>query len=139
MSDRINKAIDRLAEALQELGYTGRISINPDARLLIGPGKTDFQDVSHLHVIGLSADVVELLADAVEKLLGCELYAAAAAVVQHNQMAKHVDDVFAGIDLNELTTAVLNETAPQDRLTVTRALDDLFGAIPTEDDEEAED
>lgn len=125
MNERITKAIDRLAEALHQLGYTGRISINPDARLLIGPGKTDQTDVSHLHAIGLSAEVVELLADAIEKLTADrELYTAAAEVAQHIQMARAVDAVFADIDLTQLTTAVFNETAEQDRL--------------TEDDQEAE-
>lgn len=138
MTDRARKAIDRLGEALHELSYQGRISIKPDARLLLCPGEPKTEDVRHLHAIGLSAEVVELLAGAVEKLIAeRELYAAASEVAQHTQMARAVDAAFADIDLNQITTAVLNETAPQDHTTVTRALNELFGA--TEDDQEAED
>lgn len=137
MSERTNQAVDRLAAALHELAYLGRISIKPDARLLLCPGNPQPEDAPHLHAIGISAEVVDLLAEAVEKLIADRaLYAAAAAVAQHNQVAKAVDDAFAALDLNQITKAVLNETAPQDRAAVTHALDAMFGDTPTEDDQQ---
>jgi hypothetical protein len=39
-------------------------------------------------------------------------------------------DLFDGIDLIDLTRTVLNETRPEHRIAVTRALDDMFGDIP---------
>lgn len=140
MSDeRANRAIDRLAEVLHQLGYTDRISINPDARLVLGPGKPDPQDANHVHVIRLNAGVMELLAEAAEQILSARnLYDSLAAVARQTRMGQHVDDVFGAINPNQITEAVLNETAPKDRLSVICALEDVFGAIPTDDDEEAE-
>jgi hypothetical protein len=135
MNEDTNRIIDRLAQALQELAYQGRISITPDVRLLLCPGAPKTEDVRHMHAIGLSTEVVELLASTVEKLVSDrELYAAAAEVAQNNQVARAVDTVFAALDLTQITTAVLNETAPQDRDAVTHALDAMFGDVPTEDD-----
>lgn len=137
MGERTNLAIDRLAAALHELSYRGRISITPDARLLLCPGNPQPEDARHLHAVGISTELVELLASTVEKLLADrELYDAAAAVARQNLLGKAVDAAFDAIDLTQLTSAVLDETAPQDRAAVTHALDAMFGDIPTEDDQQ---
>ncbi|MEU1193545.1 hypothetical protein [Streptomyces sp. NPDC005859] len=39
-------------------------------------------------------------------------------------------DLFTGLDLVDLIRAVLDATRPEDRVTVTRALDDVLGDIP---------
>ncbi|WP_331730823.1 hypothetical protein [Streptomyces sp. NBC_00016] len=39
-------------------------------------------------------------------------------------------DLFGDLDLIDLTRAVLDATRPEDRVTVTRALDDVLGDIP---------
>lgn len=142
MSERINRAVHRLAEALHELAYRGRISITPDIRMLLCPGQVRLEDTDarQLHAIGLSAEVAELLAAAVEQLLTAT---AAGPVDPHGpdtfaatnpELAADVASAFTGIDLTELTRTVLDDTAPHNRMAVTRALDSMFGA-----DEEAED
>lgn len=142
--DRTGKAVNRLAEALHELAYRGRISINPDIRMLLCPGKARLEDTDarHLHAIGFSADVVELLADAVEQLLTA--HTAAGQVDPHGpaqfaatnpELAADIASAFTGIDLTALTRTVLDDTAPEHRMAVTRALDSMF----SDADEEAED
>lgn len=49
-----------------------------------------------------------------------------------------LDDVFSRIDLDALTKTVLNNAKPADRLTVTRAIDGMFGHIPHQDTGEGE-
>ncbi|WP_399559044.1 hypothetical protein OIA45_49085 (plasmid) [Streptomyces chartreusis] len=145
MSEHINRAVDRLAEALYELSYRGRISINPDIRMLLCPGQPKPEDARHLHAIGLSAEVVELLADAIEQLLithdtaGGPVDPTGADDFARNnpELAKDVASAFTGINLTELTRSVLDDTDPTDRMSVTRALDAMFGHIAEEDGDES--
>lgn len=51
-------------------------------------------------------------------------------------LAAEIDSAFTGLDLTELTSAVLDDADPCDRMTVTRALDAMFGDCATEDEEE---
>lgn len=142
MSDRINRAVDRLAHALYELSYRGRISIKPDVRMLIVPGDPQPEDVKHLHGVGLSAELAELLAEAIEQLLihrdtagqpvdpaGADDFART-----HPELAEDVASAFNGINLIELTRTVLDDTDPRDRMTVTRALDAMFGDTQDQED-----
>lgn len=142
MSDRINQAVDRLASALYELSYRGRTSIKPAIRMLLCPGDPKPEDVRHLHGIGLSPELAELLADTIEQLLitldtagepvdpaGADDFART-----NPELAKDVASAFTGLDLTEVTRQVLNDTDPRDRMTVTRALDAMFG--DTQDQQE---
>lgn len=45
-----------------------------------------------------------------------------------------ITDLYADLDLPALTTAVLNDVPPGDRLRTTFAIDDMFGHIPTDQD-----
>jgi hypothetical protein len=142
MSERTNRAVDRLAAALYELSYRGRISIKPDVRMLICPGQPKPEDVRHLHAVGLSADVAELLADTIEQLLitldtagePVDPKAADDFARSNPELAQDVASAFTDIDVNVLARTVLDDTAPQDRAAVTRALDAMFR--PTEDDQQ---
>lgn len=146
MTERTNQAIDRLAAALTELSYRGRISITPDARILLCPGQPRPEDARHLHAIGLSADVVDLLAAAVEQLLTApgseDPHAASNPYYAHifalakPDLAADIDSAFTDLDLTELTRTVLDDTDPIDRTSVTRALNAMFGHVT---DQEAED
>lgn len=49
-----------------------------------------------------------------------------------------VGDVFDRVDLDALTKAVLNAAKPADRMTVTRAIDGMFGYIPHWDAEDGD-
>jgi hypothetical protein len=143
MTDRIHQAIDRLAGVLHELGYTDRISIKPAVRMLLAPGEPTAQDGKHMHAIGLTTDLVELLADAVERLIATrtnpdDRISADVFALAKPDLAAAIDDAFAGIDLTELTRTVLADTAPHDRMTVTRALDDMFGDVTHPEAEEDE-
>lgn len=45
------------------------------------------------------------------------------------ELAAAIDDVFLGLDLIEITRDVLDSTPPAHRMTVIRALDDMFGDL----------
>jgi hypothetical protein len=146
MSDRTNRAVDRLADALYELCYRGRIGIKPDIRLLLCPGEPKAEDAPHLYAVGMSAEVADRLAEAIEQLLitldteapGQPVDPSGAAVFAETNpdLAAELTGVFNELDLAEITRTVLDDTDPCDRMTVTRALDGMFGDCATEDEEE---
>lgn len=141
MSERTNQAVDRLANALHELSYRDRISINPAIRMLLCPGNPKPEDARHMHAVGLTTELAELLAEAIEQLLitldtgemadpaGADDFART-----NPDLANDVSSAFTGLDLNEVARQVLNDTDPRDRMTVTRALDAMFG--DTQDQQE---
>ncbi|MEW1568289.1 hypothetical protein AB0454_35595 [Streptomyces sp. NPDC093509] len=140
MSDRAQAAAERLATALYELGYRGRISLKPDVRVILGTGTPDNPA---LHGVGLPAEVVELMAEAIEQLLiridteaPSQPSGAALFTEAHPDLATELTDTFNGLDLVEITRAVLEDTDPCDRMTVTRAIDAMFGDCATEDEDE---
>lgn len=47
-----------------------------------------------------------------------------------------IEDHFDQVDLIALTDTVLTAAMPNDRMLVTRAIDDMFGHIPTDTDGE---
>lgn len=49
-----------------------------------------------------------------------------------------LDDLYTNVDLDDLTKTVLNDTKPSDRLTVTQAIDGMFGHIPHRDVEDGD-
>jgi hypothetical protein len=125
--ERIIKAVDRLAAALAELGYTDRISIRPDVRLLLTPENPTSREIRSMHALGLTPELAELAAEAIEQLT-------ARRTVGHLPNAKpeltsEVNSVFASLDLREITREVLDTTTPNNRTTVTRALNDMFGDV----------
>ncbi|MEU9947082.1 hypothetical protein [Streptomyces sp. NPDC047939] len=65
-------------------------------------------------------------------------WSAAAVAHNHSQLYADVQDHFDNLDLDALTNTVLNDTAPADRLTVIRAIDDMFGHIPHWDAQDGE-
>lgn len=139
MSDRTNQAVDRLAAALHELSYRGRISIKPDIRMLVCPGDPTPEDVRHLHGIGLSADTAGLLADAINQLLR-DLDSGTDAIARSNpELARDVASAFDDIDVDALARAVLDDAAPQDRTSVTRAIKAMFRTTqdPQEDGDDS--
>lgn len=145
--DRILRAVDRLADALAELSYTDRISITPAVRLFMAPNEPTTEEARHLHAIGFTPELAELLAETVEQLLidrarTAEFVGAAhdyAFAAMRPELVNDIDSAFAGLDLTELTRTVLDDTAPQDRMAVTRALDAMFGDHATEDEDDQED
>jgi hypothetical protein len=137
MTENANQAIGRLARALQELSYRGRISIKPEIRMLLCPGEPTPEDAPHMHAIGFTPEIAGLLADAVERLLDTDapsapLSAHIFALVKP-ELTGEIRSAFAHIDPDALARAVLADTAPQDRPTVTRALAAMFRT--TEDDQ----
>jgi hypothetical protein len=142
--DRILKAVDRLADALAELAYTDRISSRPDIRMLLTPDEPTSTEVRHMHAVGLTPEMAELLAEAAERLIASrsvpqppDPFNAQVFALAKPELAAEINNAFAGIDLTEITRAVLADPDPHNRMTVTRALDDMFGDIPqeAEDDE----
>jgi hypothetical protein len=110
MTDRTRRAIGRLAEALHELSYRGRISLTPDMRMLLCPGQPTTADAPHMHAIGLSAELAELLAEAVEQLLinldtagePVDPTAAAEFARSNPELARDIASAFIGIDVNAM-------------------------------------
>lgn len=140
MTDRAKDAAERLAAVLHELGYRGRISIKPDVRVILGTGTPD--DPA-LHGVGLPTELVELLSEAIEQLLirldteaPSQPSGAALFTEAHPDLAAELTNTFNGLDLVEITRAVLEDTDPCDRMTVTRAIAAMFGDCATEDEDE---
>lgn len=134
MNDRTNQAVDRLAAALHELSYRGRVSIKPDVRMMILPGDPQPEDVRHLHGIGISAELVELLTEAIEQLLitidtagePVDPTAAAEFTRSNPELAKDVASAFHDLNVDALALTVLDDAAPCDRASVTRAIKAMF-------------
>lgn len=141
MNDRTNRAIDRLAAALQELSYLDRISINPEIRMLLCPSAPAPEDVKHMHALGLTPRIAELVAEAIEDLIIRQAVgqqpdtAAAEDFARTNpQLAEDIASAFRDIDTGALARTVLDGTAPIDRPTVRRALDAMFRTDNTPQD-----
>lgn len=124
MSDRINRAVDRLANALYELSYRGRISTSPEVRMLVVPGDPKPEDARHLHGVGLTAELAELLAGVVEQLLATA--EADDFARTYPELAEAVASTFNAIDVHALAQTVLDDAAPDDRSSVARALNAMF-------------
>lgn len=125
--DERARAIQALAEALYDLtrnapGQTIGIQISPNGPLSSDP--------EHAHILDISPALAHQLADHVNAL-SCYLHSQRPDdTVVDQQTIADLTDLFDGLDLTELTQAVLDATRPEDRLAVTRALDDMFGDIP---------
>lgn len=115
---RIRQAVDRLAGALSELGYTDRFSIKPAIRILLAPGEPTTADAPHMHSIGLTPELAELLAEAAEQLIlhRCtagepddSINAVFFALAKPN-LAAEIDSAFDGIDIAELTRTLQHDS-----------------------------
>ncbi|MFJ3310806.1 hypothetical protein ACIPSA_49325 [Streptomyces sp. NPDC086549] len=129
-SDR-DRAIQALAEALTGLAYEAAAGEQPDIRINIGPVGVHGLDVAHCHSIDVTTANTHKLADAVDAMLATlnSLPPQAGTSLDPLTIAE-LTDYFDELDLTELTREVLDATRPEDRVAVTRALDDLFGDIP---------
>ncbi|MFJ1827454.1 hypothetical protein [Streptomyces sp. NPDC088178] len=58
--------------------------------------------------------------------------------VDEMDLFDQLSEVFSHINLDDLTRAVLNNTKPSDRFTVTQAIDGMFGHIPHWDAEDGD-
>lgn len=129
-SDR-DRAIQALAQTLAVLEYDPAAGEQPDIRINIGPVGLHGLDVAHCHSIDVTTASTHNLADAVAAML-----ATLSSLPPHADISldplniAELTDYFDELDLTELTRDVLNATRPEDRVAVTRALDDLFGDIP---------
>ncbi|MEU6016997.1 hypothetical protein ABZ826_23980 [Streptomyces sp. NPDC047515] len=65
-------------------------------------------------------------------------WSAAAVAHTHSQIYAAVTGAFDEIDLVDLTKTLLSNAAPQDRMAVTRRIDDWFGHIPHPSAEDGE-
>ncbi|MGW0647347.1 hypothetical protein ACWD4T_00840 [Streptomyces umbrinus] len=121
------RAIHALAEALYDLthnspGRTIGIHISPNGPLSSAP--------EHAHILDISPALAHQLADNVNAL-SCYLHSQRPeGTVVDRQTVADLTDLFAALDLTDLTNKVLNATRPENRAAVTRALDDMFGDIP---------
>lgn len=122
-----SNAITALAEALYELtrnspGLTIGIQISPN-----GPLSSASE---HAHILDISPALAHQLADHVNALSRHLHSQRPDDTVVDQQTIAELTDYFHELDLTELTRDVLNAARPEDRVAVTRALDDLFGDIP---------
>ncbi|MFD3933424.1 hypothetical protein [Streptomyces sp. NPDC058614] len=126
-----NRAILALAEALTGFAYERTPGEQPDIRIIIGPVGINELDVAHCHSIDVTTARTHQLADAVDAMRATlDSQPPPLADGLDPQTLADLTDLFEGLDLTELTQAVLDATRPEDRLAVTRALDDMFGDIP---------
>ncbi|WP_331720271.1 hypothetical protein OG985_50050 (plasmid) [Streptomyces sp. NBC_00289] len=126
-----DRAIQALAEALAGLAYEPAAGEQPDIRINIGPVGLHGLDVAHCHSIDVTTASTHTLADAVDAMLATLSSLPPQAGIGLDPLTiAELTDYFDELDLTELTRDVLDATRPEDRLAVTRALDDLFGDIP---------
>lgn len=126
-----DRAIQALAEALTGLAYEPAAGEQPAIRINIGPLGVHGLDVAHCHSVDVTTASTHQLADAVDAMLATlnGLPPQAGTSLDPLTIAE-LTDFFDELDLTELTRDVLAAARPQDRLAVTRALDDWFGDIP---------
>ncbi|CAL9673042.1 hypothetical protein SUDANB15_07550 (plasmid) [Streptomyces sp. enrichment culture] len=130
-----NSALAALAEALTSLGHQAAPGPGQSIRIHLSPAETLGTDLEHCHSIDLTPARAHQLADAVDAL-NCRLDddRTDGDVVLDPQTIADLTDLFDGIDLLDLTNAVLNTTRPENRPQVTRAMDDMFGDMPAPED-----
>jgi len=91
-------------------------------------------DGKQLGILPLSANAIRRLTGAVEAATYWATdhpgdFVDDQAHAEHLVMAD-ISDLFADVDLAALTKTVLDDSTPADRLTVTQAIDGMFGHIP---------
>ncbi|MFE7077256.1 hypothetical protein ACFU96_44945 [Streptomyces sp. NPDC057620] len=130
-----NRAILGLAEALTSSAYQRTPGEQPDIRIIIGPVGINDLDVAHCHSIDVTTARTRQLADAVDAM--CAMLGSQPPPEHGLDPLALADllDHFDGLDLTALTQAVLATALPENRIAVTRAVDDLLGDIPVPDSE----
>lgn len=129
--DDRDQAIHALAEALTGLACEPAAGEQPDIRINIGPVSLHGLDAAHCHSIDVTTAHTHKLADAVDAMLAMlNSLPPQAGTSLHPLAVAELTDLFDGLDLTALTGDVLDATRPEDRLAVTRALDEVFGDIP---------
>ncbi|MFC4506147.1 MULTISPECIES: hypothetical protein [Streptomyces] len=122
-------AVQALADALTALPH--QHGDQPGIRLVIGPVDDNALDLTHGHIIDITTATTHELASAVTAMAAMLASLPPQADTSLDPLTiAELTDYFDDLDLTELTRDVLDETRPEDRLAVTRALDDLFGDIP---------
>jgi hypothetical protein len=77
---------------------------------------------------------IDLSAEALARVIQA-LQPSHALSADERAVLTQLGDIFDRIDLDALTKTVLNDAKPADRMTVTRAIDGMFGHIPHQDGE----
>jgi hypothetical protein len=110
--DRIRRAVNRLAEALTELGYTDRISIKPAVRMLLAPGEATVaaHPSTPVHALGFTPELAELLAEAVEQLIIHRATHGPAPADITPELAAEIESAFTGVDIAELTQTLQRDS-----------------------------
>lgn len=109
---RIRRAVDRLASALSELGYTDRISIKPAVRMLLAPGEATiaaFPD-QPVHALGFTPELAELLAEAVEQLTIHRATTGGRPADITPELAAEIESAFTGIDIADITHTLQHDS-----------------------------
>ncbi|MEU9413561.1 hypothetical protein AB0E08_48825 [Streptomyces sp. NPDC048281] len=125
------RAIHVLAEALTGLACDPAAGEQPDIGIRIGPVDGNELDSAYCHRIDVTTATAHKLADAIDAMLAVfsSLLPQAGTALDPLALAD-LTAYFGALDLIELTRDVLNATRPEDKVAVTRALDDLLGDIP---------
>lgn len=114
MSDhaRIRRAVNRLVEALNELGYTDRISIRPDVRMLLAPGEATcaIYPGTPIQAVGLTPELAELLTEAVEQLIIQRATRRAAPTELPPELAAEIESAFTGVDIADITRTLQHDS-----------------------------
>jgi hypothetical protein len=80
---------------------------------------------------------IDLSAEALARVIQA-LQPSHALSADERALLTQVGDIFDRVDFDALTKTVLNDAKPADRMTVTRAIDGMFGHIPHWDAKDGE-
>jgi hypothetical protein len=129
--DERARAVQALTEALAGLSRGPTPGGRPEIRLIIGPIGNSNLDLAHCHSFDVTTAITHKLADAVDAM-HCWISSQPPSGLGDldSQALADLTDFFDDLDLTEITQAVLDAALPENRVAVTRALDDMFGDIP---------
>ncbi|MEU2564866.1 hypothetical protein ABZ626_36880 [Streptomyces longispororuber] len=131
-----DRAIAALAEALTGLTQDAP-SPGKGIRIHINPAPSPGAGLEHCHSFHVDAALAHRLADYIDAMSCCPDSQRPDSALDPETVAE-LTGLFEDIDLIDLTDTVLKATRPEHRASVIRALDDLFGDVPSPSPEDTD-
>ncbi|GHE56312.1 hypothetical protein GCM10018785_27010 [Streptomyces longispororuber] len=132
-----DRAIAALAEALTGLTPDAASSPGQGIRIHITPIPSPGPGLEHCHSVDVPAALAHRLADYIDAM-SCSPDSQRPGSALDPETVAELTALFEAIDLIDLTGTVLKATQPEHRTAAIRALDDMFGDIPSPSPEDTD-